>query len=590
MAEGENNSDFDGLTSTPRNHLGRMVEAVDKTWVRRLFFTVAFLAVALAPLTYIGNFAGDSQVHLIYGENVAQGGFFEFNPGENSPGVSSPGYMLLVGSFFKIAPVAWVPVVVKVVNILFWYGLSVVVFLIARRISASTVWAWIATAAAGLIPGSVYNSTIGMENGIFGFFVMFWLYLAIRNGWFTVGERGRISAGHELLLGLVAGVACWVRPEGFIVAAIALSYRALRSTGSRKLFLSSIGRSFVFLAPFLVISAGLGYFHYSQTDHLIPASGLSRILMSNISDDSFPVGPIFVSSRFTIRLLEYFPITVFAAFGSWLLVTGHTPISKGNRESLGFLIVLFAGAYVFYSAIIGSVHLSRYTIFVMPGLVLLALVGAKWLWEYTNTEMTAKLRLAAAFVMVGFAVVLGAVFVVETDRRLDLDSQASLWKMIQAPSERQAFSDALMDQLGTDADGDGPVILALQEVQIRYWLDDRFLIRSLDGRVDPILLDHATRVSVDHVGYLKERDIEFLLSLPNYNRDKDLWSLGSLRQLLPDESTELEGVRFSHIPIDRSSLTVPQEKSRWFEKATGPEVLNWFMENLIRVELPGTAQ
>ena len=112
----------------------------------------------------------------------------------------------------------------------------------------------------------------------------------------------------------------------------------------------------------------------------------------------------------------------------------------------------------------------------------------------------------------------------------------------------------------------------------------------MDGRVDPTLLDHATRVSVDHVGYLKERDIEFLLSLPNYNRDKDLWSLGTLRQLPPGESQEQEGVLFSQIPVDRPALTVSSEKSRWFEKATGPEVLDWFMENLVRVELPGKAR
>jgi len=560
--------------------------------MRRLFFALVFLAVVLSPFIYIGNFAGDSQVHLIYGENAARGDFFEFNPGEKSSGVSSPGYMLLVGSFFKISPAPWVPVIVKITNILFWYGLLAVVFLIARRLSDSTVWAGTATAAVGLMPGSVYNSTIGMENGIFGFVVVLWVYLAMRTEWFAAETSDHYSARHELLLGFVAGIACFVRPEGFIVAAIALSYRALRSAEDRQMFTETIARSVVFLLPFSLMAVSLGYFHYAQAGQVLPTSGMSRILMSNISGDSFAVGPIFISSKFTIRLLQYFPITVFAVIGSWLTVTKRAPVSKGYREVLGFLIVLFAGAYVFYSAIVGSVHLGRYIIFVMPGLVLLAMVGSKWLWEFINSIATASLRIASATVMLGFAVVLGSVFIIETDLRLGLDSDASLWKTVKAPSERQAFSDALMLQIGTVAEM--PISIALQEVQIRYWLDDRFLVRSLDGRVDSVLLDYATRQSVDHIGYLKERDIEFLLSLPNYNRNQDLWSLRTLNELPPGESTERNGVIFSRFPIDRSVLTVMAKDGtgniRWTANTSGPEVLNWFMEDLIFVEVPSEGQ
>jgi hypothetical protein len=43
--------------------------------------------------------------------------------------------------------------------------------------------------------------------------------------------------------------------------------------------------------------------------------------------------------------------------------------------------------------------------------------------------------------------------------------------------------------------------------------------------VDPVLLKYTHPDQVDHTGYLKERNVDFLLATPNYNRDKAFWSL-----------------------------------------------------------------
>jgi hypothetical protein len=85
-------------------------------------YAFSVLALVAYPLIYIGNYAGDSQVHLIYGQNAAEGAFFEFNLGEKSAGVTSPGYMLLIAGFFKVAPDVWVPAMIKATNLFFWYG------------------------------------------------------------------------------------------------------------------------------------------------------------------------------------------------------------------------------------------------------------------------------------------------------------------------------------------------------------------------------------------------------------------------------------------------------------------------------------
>lgn len=545
---------------------------------------VSCAAIFLSPFTYIGNYAGDSQVHLIYGLNASQGGFFEFNPGEKSPGVTSPGYMLFIASLFKMSPDILVPAVIKASNLLFWYGLAALVYLTAKRLLNDTRWALAATLTSGLLPGSVYNSTIGMENGIFAFVVFLWVYLAVRWSWFSTMREAGSSTRVELTMGIILGLSCWLRPEGFIVAAIALLYRVISSVGRREDLGPTFLRSAVFLGPFVILSAGLAYFHSSQTGFLLPASGLSRILMSNIADGSIPLGPIFVSTKFAVRLAQYFPLAVLGLLGSWALLRGVG--ARGDvRLNLGFLIVLFWTAFVLYSTILGTVHLARYIIFVMPGLILVATMAARWQWDIWRPDRQALLTYIPRGLLVGFAFALGGVFLLETNIRVHLDPQSSLWKSMIAPRETESFSNRLFEQLGQPEKL--PISIALQEVQARYWLDDRFIVRSMDGRVDPVLLKHATKDGVDHVGYFRERRVDFLLDSPNYNRDPERWSLRRLNELEPGDSLTRDGLTFSRLPAGEPAPTpvvTSRPKSRWTDGADGATALNFFVQRLFRVD------
>jgi hypothetical protein len=94
----------------------------------------------------------------------------------------------------------------------------------------------------------------------------------------------------------------------------------------------------------------------------------------------------------------------------------------------------------------------------------------------------------------------------------------------------------------------------MEEVQMRYWLDDRFVVRSLDGRTDPLLLRYAAADRFDHVGYLRDRGVDFLLGTPSYNRDPRPWSLARLEQLQVGETTHVEGLSFLRMAGDSSIL------------------------------------
>jgi hypothetical protein len=348
-------------------------------------------------------------------------------------------------------------------------------------------------------------------------------------------------------------------------------------------------RSAVFLAPFIVFAGSLAYFHWSQTGHLIPTSGSSRILMSNLNSDTLRAGAILFSPKMTIRLAQYFPLTLPSLLGAWLVVKGRGDLGD-SRQIIGFLVVLFWTFFVLYSFVLGSVHLSRYIIFSMPALVLVATVGAKWALGACNWPERPNLKYAPALTAAILVVALVGVYSAETNLRLKLDSQSSLWRSMQAPQEREAFSNELFDQLGRP--DTLPVSVALQEVQARYWLDQRFIVRSLDGRVDAVLLDHANNAGIDHAAYLKQRQVHFLLNTPNYNRDNRLWSLKALNGLKFGEVVTQSGVTFSRLDIDRSALErVSQEEDSnwpWFKGAGGIIRAHWFISDLIRLDYPGS--
>lgn len=517
--------------------------------VARLSLVLSVLLVVLSPFLYVHMYAGDAEVHLVYGEHAAHGRFFEFNAGEKSPGVTAPGYMLLLALFYRAFPATSVPAVVKGLNIVCWYALIGVVFLLASRVFGNGPWAWATAVVAGVLPGSVYNSTIGMENGIFAFVVFLWIWLADRRGWFAAASSTTAACARtELELGALLGLTCWLRPEGFVLAAMALAYRAVFATCLGIRWRSAVFRSVLFAVPFGVVAGALVAFHVSQTGYVLPGSALSRILLG--TRDSLHVDPLAVNAHVLARLVAYFPLTGLWLVATWLILTGRVE-ARGSRAVVEFLLLVCWTFFIFYSTVLGSAHLARYLVFVMPAFVLLACLGGQWLWEHAAVPTR---RRTYAVVGLGLALILAGVFTAESSLRRHLGSQTALAEAMNAPRERADFSDRLFQDLGQP--DVTPISIAVQEVQIRYWLDRRFIVRSLDGRVDPVLLKYAHPGQVDHIGYLTERHVNFLLATPNYNLDKALWSLQRLVTLEPGHTVSYRGLTFTRLPSKRTVIRV----------------------------------
>jgi hypothetical protein len=501
---------------------------------------ILLLIMMAHPLFYFTMYSGDAEIHLVYAKNAAAGHFFEFNFGEKSAGVTSPGYMMLLSGMFELFPETYVPLIVKLMNILAWYAFLVAVFILSKKLIGNSRWAWVSTLIVALMPGTVYNATLGMENGIFGAILLIWFLLVIRWNWFS--DSGA-QPSRELTLGLLLGILCWIRPEGFILAAIALLFRfvvllRIESVSPRSI-LVSVRRVLVVIAPVVLLCSLYFYFHYSQIGSLLPTSGMSRIMAGG--QGSLQLGSLIVNPKFTKFLAYYFPVSAFMIVGIYLLFSRRIRLHVSSRYYV-FLAVILALFFALYSTILGAHHLSRYIIFLIPIISIFSIMGAKWIAE--NWRVSRKWKVARGS---SLSVVLCVLFSGEIYARYHSGSNypvGELWEVMEAPDDRYEFSDELYEALGRPSKQ--PISLAYQEVQIRYWLDERFTVRSLDGRVDALLLDFVDEQgNYDHIGYIEARDIDYLMEIPNYNRDVNVWSLSDLSRLEQGESEHCGSVVFT---------------------------------------------
>lgn len=494
------------------------------------------------PFFYFSMYSGDAEIHLVYARNAAAGHLFEFNSGEKSAGVTSPGYMLILTSFFKIFPESIVPLAVKLLNIFFWYVLLYLVFVLSRRLIGNEFWAWTVTLIVSLMPGTVYNATTGMENGIFAALFLFWLFLAIKWDWLAVTDA---KTKRGLIPGILLGILCWIRPEGFVLAALAFAFKALQSlrssVGSKRSVLISLKNIITALAPFLLSSALYFCLLYYETGQLLPTSGVSRMGIGG--QESFRIGSLPVNLKFVKYLIYYFPLTISMILGFQLLLSrkrsGKPPVIYYAYPAAAIIVF-----FILYSSILGAHHLSRYIIFILPVMTIFSGLGAKSVSENWNSGRQTKTVVFAASM-----ILLGMLFAGEICLRYKSGSNypsGELWRAMKAPETRREFSDRMFDELGKPSKL--PVSLAYQEVQIRYRLDQRFIIRSLDGRVDAMLLNFIdANGNYDHVGYVKARDVDFIMETPNYNRETNKWSLEDLTKLRVGESVSFRSVIFTRL-------------------------------------------
>jgi hypothetical protein len=501
--------------------------------VRRSLLAIALVVVAAEPFLFWNAFAGDAQVHLVFMENASHGRFFDFNPGERVSGETSPGYMMLGALLFRLLPATAVPLALKLVGVLSWYALCWLVWRVTLglfnaddRGENAGAWAGIAAFVAATFAGSVYNANVGMENGLFAAVFWGWIALVSRRRWF---DGGTMPLRNELAISATLGVAGWLRPEAFVVALVAWGLRLSRTRPPARNALVGAFATFGFGALAFA-------FETSLTGDVVPTSILSRQILA--MPHTFALGSIVVNPMVAERLLVYVPAT-------GLFIVG---LKLGHPRPIWRFLEVILGIFVLLLSLGGSPHVARYLIFLMPVLAIGAARGAARLWQTNTAGARSIVVIAGASIM--------AINAAEASRRARRFPPTQLWDAANAVGARRARTDELLAQLGARANR--PVVVALESVQIRYELDDRVIVRSLDGRVDRLLLRYVGAGTVDHLGYLRARRVDALLDHPSYNRGSAAWSLSTLRRLKPGETLAEDGLAFRRL-MPRATYQVSRE-------------------------------
>jgi hypothetical protein len=476
--------------------ISRALRAARSLIAPNLPYVIAALCAIPALYTLIARwyvFSGDAQIHLIFAQNLLAGHPLQFNKGEFSSGETSPLYMLAVAIFWLLAG-HFAPLLMKALSILSLGGIAYFCYAAARRLGLEKPAALALGALPLLLPSNVFQALLGMENVFFAFCVV-----AILDLWFQRSDRRWFAP----LLAIAIAPLALLRPEAaFLVAAIgtaALAERDWRRLG--------------WIGGGAAVAAALYLALEWYTGVPLEAAGQMRAELARMESTTFAIPILGHHVYFAIRpIMGALYIAPFAG-----VLFFSRPLALQRREIIAAVFLIAVPFALFVLAVLPAIQFSRYFAFSYASFFyLFSRVIARRQPQPWGRIFAAVAALCLTLIPLELAA--RSLFVVD-------DVRTAIKEM--TPSETKAQSDRLYALLGRPP---LPVVIALQEVQLRARLDDRFVVRPLDGVVDDTFAAFIRSGWIDHVGYIKARHIGFVLGPQNYNRDRKAFSLVMLNR------------------------------------------------------------
>ncbi len=434
--------------------------------------------------------------------------------------------MLMTAAMFRVLPPRWIPVALKIVDLCAWYGLGWFVYCVARRLpNVGRDRRFAATAAifASLVGGSLYDANVGMENGLFAVAFWAWLNSACRSGWFSrsSARNEQLSMPRELATSLTLAMSSWIRPEGIVIFLVAHLYRAT-VLGQRR------SRAVVAACSGLWVASSPVLFQFLWTGDIVATSVLSRELLG--AGSGVRLGVVHADFRVAERLLLYFPLTFYFA----VHVRRHWYDADDVQRVMWACLAVF---FCLFTFVTGAPHVGRYLIFLMPIVVMGAIGATARDWQSGNSRRRRAVWAAAVlFLATNFG---------ELVYRYKSYAHNLLVEAMLAPERRRETTERVLADLGSPAQR--PVVLALEPIQIRYALDDRFVIRSIDGRTDRTLLTKSRGGLIDFARYVREANVRYIFWWPRAARIP--W-LAHLTQLEVGSSSDHDGLRIHRLSAE----------------------------------------
>ncbi len=476
----------------------------------RIALAIVVASAALSAVLYGPVFGGDPEIHIIFAHNLLRGYPLQFNPGEYTSGETSPLYMVLVAAM-DLAVGAYVPLAMKAVGVVSLLALCGLLYRAARQQGASPPLALVLGALPLFFPSLTFQALLGMENMLFAASVVLVLQM-----WLDAPRGGRV----RLALGLAMLPLFFLRPETVLLGTC-LALLGIADRDGRGLVALGIGAAAT-LATVLAIEHATGV--------PLQAPGALRAAFSKLDGiDLRLFGQHLALNPKVLRQLAYgAPL---AALLAW-----NRKAARLTRDEAIILAVLYGLPLLLHLFVVfPSTHISRYFLYANAALLFVFARGM------ARVEVRGQ---AAAAGIVVVLVLLGATVVpYEHHARTAMDMNRVEETIAElTPGFVAANSDALYEALGRPP---VPVVIAVGEVQLRGRLDDRFVVRSLDGVVDHRMADFVRVGRIDQAGYLKARKVAFLMNIADPHRNPPFFSIGQLPTLGP--VVKADGLCFRYI-------------------------------------------
>lgn len=478
----------------------------------RKLILVMFIGAAIVTVhvPFLTHFAGDAQVHLAFAESFVQGRPFQYNINDSLVmASSSPFWTLLLLVFFALlGPLT--PIAIKVTSVVCWVATTYLLYKVSRDVYNWSSWGRIVLLAVWLTNTAIIaNALGGLENILSAvqlLLIYFLCILAVQNlSW-------RISTG----LGFLLGWATLTRLDGAVFAGtIVLSVFVVKSMVLKNRRRKLLGHLvLILLLSVLVILPWYAY-QYSLTGQVVSDSVLARFYEGRRTAVPLLKGILYFHTKTMLTLgTVFFPLAVGSvlALKSWrkwvYRVSNQTaPTLIKVYPLLATIIVLFIGIF-FYTFVVGAEHFGRYFLPVFPFFFLLGFTG---LWSMLDTvSKKHPVLLRVVVVLVVCYLMLGSC--VDFHRRVFLGRHFSvnLLETVRAPERRVQTTNRYLEKFGV-APGQS-VGIAMREVQLRYFVDDRINVLSLDGRASTQILDYIDKDTgmPDFDQYLEQTKPDFI--------------------------------------------------------------------------------
>jgi hypothetical protein len=237
----------------------------------------------------------DVWIHFRFAENFAHGFFYQYNPGEPTPGTTSPLWVIILSIPFLFSPGLILPYAL-LMSSLFFLAALIELYRLCLRLGFDAIYSLFITLITMASGRLLWSSLSGMEITLFCLLSI----LVFKN------HLKEISSGKvSLYTGLLLGIAANTRPETYLLAGI---YYITVIILLRNHLKENIGKLVLSILIFIALLLPYPVFSYIHTGGFLPNTYEGQVgVMKYIPNFTFLVetGKIFVKDNLIVLLLWF---------------------------------------------------------------------------------------------------------------------------------------------------------------------------------------------------------------------------------------------------------------------------------------------